>query len=158
MRGERFEVYGSQTEVSGYQWKAMPTITRFEDIDGWKKARELCREAYALSGTGSMARDFGLRDQLRRAATSVMANIAEGFGRGGNREFIQFLGHARGSCTEVKSHLYVAFDAGMVSQPDFDRLYRLASEAEALISGLMKYLQVSALRGRKFKETSNLEP
>ncbi|MBI3885727.1 MAG: four helix bundle protein [Opitutae bacterium] len=136
----------------------MPTITRFEDIDGWKKARELCREVYALSGTGPMAKDFGLRDQLRRAATSVMANIAEGFGRGGNREFIQFLGHARGSCAEVKSHLYVAFDAGMISQPDFDRLYRLASEAEALISGLMKYLQASDLRGRKFKETDNPNP
>lgn len=135
----------------------MATITRFEDIEGWKKARELAREEYSLSSEGPLARDFGLRDQLRRAAASVMANIAEGFGRGGNKEFIQFLGHARGSSTEVKSHLYVALDAGALPKGDFDRLYRLASEAEGLISGLMKYLQGAEFRGRKFKSTVNGE-
>jgi four helix bundle protein len=136
----------------------MATITRFEDIEGWKKARELVQEIYALSSAGSFAKNFGLRDQIRRAATSVMANIAEGFGRGGNKEFVQFLGHARGSCAEVKSHLYVARDSGVMGQPDFDRLYRLASEAEGLISGLMRYLQNSDVRGRKFKTTENREP
>ena len=89
-----------------------------------------------------------------------MANVAEGFGRGENREFIQFLGHARGSCAEVKSHLYVTFDAGLTGQQDFDRLYRLASEAEGLISGLMRYLQASETRGRKFQrpDTVNRKP
>ena len=135
----------------------MATITRFEDIEGWKKARELAQGVYRVTANGALARDFGLRDQFRRAATSVMANIAEGFGRGGNREFVQFLGHARGSCAEVKSHLYVAFDAAVLDKTEFDRLYRLASEAEALISGLMKYLQASAVRGRKFKTTENGE-
>jgi four helix bundle protein len=138
-------------------YRPMATITRFEDIEGWKKARELAREVYALSNLGGLARDFGLKDQLRRASVSVMANIAEGFGRGGNKEFIQFLGHARGSATEVKSHLYVALDVGIMEKADFDRLYRLASEAEALISGLMKYLQGAEFRGRKFKSTVNRE-
>lgn len=133
----------------------MSTITRFEDIEGWKKARELGRRIYGVSNQGSFARDYSLRDQIRRAATSIMANIAEGFGRGGNKEFVQFLGHARGSCAEVKSHLYIALDSRSIDQTEFDGLYQLASEAEALISGLMKYLQNADIRGRKFKTTPN---
>ncbi|HTK72236.1 MAG TPA: four helix bundle protein [Croceibacterium sp.] len=136
----------------------MATVRCFEDLNGWKKARELSREIYFVTRSGPLARDFALRDQMRRAAVSVMANVAEGFGRGGNKEFIQFLGHARGSATEVKSHLYVALDSGELPQVEFDRLYRLASETEALISGLMRYLQNSDSRGRKFKTTENHEP
>ncbi len=136
----------------------MPTILRFEDIEGWKKARDLAHSIHAVTKAGDLAKDFALRDQMRRAAASVMANIAEGFGRGGNREFIQFLGHARGSCTELKSHLYLAADAGVMEGTKFQQLYRLASETEALISGLMKYLQTSEARGRKFKSTGNREP
>ncbi len=136
----------------------MATITRFEDVEGWKKARDLAREVYLVGNSGLFAKDYGLRDQIRRAVTSVMANVAEGFGRGGNKEFIQFLGHARGSCAEVKSYLYVALDARFLERSDFDRLYQLASEAEALISGLMKYLQGADMRGRKFGTTVNREP
>jgi four helix bundle protein len=135
----------------------MATFTRFEDIDSWKKARQLTGEVYRISTGGQLARDFGLRDQLRRAAVSVMANIAEGFDRGGNKEFIAFLSNARGSCTEIKSHLYVALDAGLVLENDFNALYRWSSEAEALISGLMKYLASSEARGRKFNQP-NREP
>jgi four helix bundle protein len=131
------------------------TFTRLEEIEGWKKARELTKAIYLVSSAGTLGRDFGLRDQIRRAATSVMANIAEGFGRGGSREFLQFLGAARGSCIEVKSHLYVASDSGALAQPEFEKLYRLASEAEALISGLMQYLQRTAIRGQKFKPASD---
>lgn len=134
----------------------MATITRFEEIEGWRKARELNREVYALTAAGPLAKDFGLRDQLRRASASVMANIAEGFGRGRNKEFIQFLGHARGSCAEVKSHLYVALDAHGLVREEFDRLYQLASEVEGLISGLMRYLQASDQRGRKFKPSATV--
>jgi four helix bundle protein len=140
----------------------MATIKRFEDIEGWRKARELNQEILALTASGPLAKDYGFRDQIRRAGVSIMANIAEGFGRGGNKESIQFLGHARGSCAEVKSHLYVALDAGAVGAPEFERLYRLASEAEGLISGLMRYLQSSDTRGRKFmtreQGTENHEP
>jgi len=129
----------------------MATILRFEDIDGWKKARELAQAVYRAGSSTPLGRDAGLRDQMQRAAVSIMANIAEGFGRGGNREFVQFLGHARGSCAELKSHLYVALDAGMIPPQQFDQIYRLAGEAEGLASGFMKYLQNSDVRGRKFR-------
>lgn len=136
----------------------MATFRRLEDIAGWQKARELTKAIYLATARGALARDFGLKDQIRRASTSVMANVAEGFGRGGNREFVQFLAHARGSCTEVKSHLYVAADSGALPSDEFERLYRLASEAEGLISGLMRYLQRTAIRGQKFRTTSNAKP
>jgi len=135
----------------------MSTFNRAEEIEGWKKARLLTREIYQITSSGSFGKDHGLCDQVRRAAVSIMANIAEGYGRGGNKEFVQFLGHARGSCAEVKSHLYVALDAGYIEQKCFDELYRLASETEALISGLMKYLQASPTRGRKFNTPEHCE-
>jgi four helix bundle protein len=135
----------------------MATFTRFEDIEGWKKARQLTREVYRLSNGGAMSRDFGLRDQMRRASVSVMANIAEGFGRGGNKEFISFLSIARGSCAEVKSHAFVALDAGLLNEADARQIQDLASESEALVSGLIKYLAASDARGRKFA-SANREP
>ncbi|MEA2084022.1 MAG: four helix bundle protein [Thermodesulfobacteriota bacterium] len=88
----------------------MAKIGKFEDIEAWKKARELTKEIYVISNEGPFARDFGLRDQVRRAAVSVMSNIAEGFDRGGNRELIQFLYIAKGSAAEVQAQLYVALD------------------------------------------------
>jgi len=136
----------------------MATIIRVEDIEGWKKARELAQAVYQTVASTALVRDFGLRDQMPRAAVSIMANSAEGFGRGGNREFVLVLGRARGSCAELKSHCYVALDAGMLTGETFDRLSRLAGEAEGLVSGLMKYLQRSPARGRKFKDTDNREP
>ena len=136
----------------------MATITRFEDIEGWRRARELARSIYLLSADGSFSRDYAFRDQVRRAAVSIMANVAEGFGRGGNREFIQFLGHARGSCAELKSHLYLARDANYISEENFASLYKLAAEIEKLISGLMRYLNGTDHRGAKFKSTVNSTP
>ncbi|MDE3085054.1 MAG: four helix bundle protein, partial [Verrucomicrobiota bacterium] len=100
----------------------MATFKRFEDIEAWQRAREISRQLYALTNNGAFARDFGLRDQVRRASVSVMANIAEGFGRGGNREFSQFLAHSRGSLAELKSHLYVALDAGFMDETAFREL------------------------------------
>ena len=128
----------------------MSTFTRFEEIESWKKARELTGAVYRVTRQAELARDFGLRDQLRRASVSIMANIAEGFGRGGNKEFVSFLSTARGSCAETKSHLYVARDAAELGQTEFDRLYAMATEVEGLISGLMKYLAATDARGRKF--------
>lgn len=118
----------------------MATIERFEDIEAWRKARELARDVYALSSDGPLARDFGLRDQIRRAAVSVMSNIAEGFERGGDVEFRRFLSIAKGSAGEVKAQLYVALDAGMISQDVFDSLYNRAAETGNLIGGFMRYL------------------
>ncbi|SRR5258708_2472628 len=133
----------------------MATFVRFEDIESWKKARVLASDLYRVTSVGLLSRDFGLSDQLRRAGVSVMANIAEGFGCGGNREFGQFLAIAHGSCSEVKSHLYLSTDAGLLTAEDFERLFKLASEAEALISGLMKYLQRSDIKGRKYPPIIN---
>ncbi len=136
----------------------MATFTRFEDIESWQNARLLAREVYRLTAEGVFSRDFGLRDQIRRSAVSIMANIAEGFGRGGNKEFVAFLSIARGSCTEVKSHLYVTLDARLIGQGDFDELLFLAGQVEGLISGLMKYLANSEARGRKFAPARDREP
>ena len=86
----------------------MATIEKFEDIEAWQKARELTREVYAASNTWLFAKDYGLRDQIRRAAVSIMSNIAEGFERGGDKEFGQFIAQAKGSSAEVRAQLYVA--------------------------------------------------
>jgi four helix bundle protein len=131
----------------------MATITRFEDIEAWQKARVLTRHIYDITGRGAFARDFGLRDQIRRASVSSMSNIAEGFERGGNKEFIQFLSDAKGSTGEVKSQLYVALDARFIAEPQFNELYKLANETSRLVGGFMSYLQTSTLRGSKFLRT-----
>jgi len=128
----------------------MAAIRRFEEIDAWQRARELTRAIYEVTRSGTFARDFGLRDQIRRAAVSVMSNIAEGFGRGGNREFLQFLSVARGSVAEVQAQLYVALDAGYLQRTQFDSLFRLATETGSLIGGFMRYLAASDQRGHKF--------
>jgi four helix bundle protein len=129
----------------------MATIERFEDSKSWQKARELTRGVYAASREGSFARDFGLRDQIRRAAVSVMANIAEGFERDGDKEFIQFLSTAKGSCGEVRSHLYVALDEGYVDKQQADTLMNLAVETSRMLAGFIDYLRNSEKRGRKFR-------
>ena len=119
----------------------MGTIQKFEDIEAWRKARVLTREVYAVTSDGVFAKDFGLRDQIRRAAVSVMSNIAEGFDRGGVREFIQFLYIAKGSCAEVQAQLYVALDAGYIHQEQFQKLYEIARDAGHLIGGFIRYLK-----------------
>jgi len=100
----------------------MAAITRFEELVAWQKARVLTQEVYAVSRSGSFAKDFGLSSQVQRAAVSVMANIAEGFERGGRAEFHQFLSTAKGSCAEVRSHLYVAADVGYLSEDQAKQL------------------------------------
>ena len=129
----------------------MNKIEKFEDIIAWQKARYLTRDVYAAAKVGLFAKDFGLRDQIQRAAVSTMGNIAEGFERGGNKEFGQFLSNSKGSCGEVKSHLYVALDQNYVTQDGFDHIYREADEAGRLLSGFMTYLRDSDLRGSKFR-------
>ena len=136
----------------------MAIIIRFEEIEGWKQSRELALAVYQTTASTAFVKDLSLCDQMRRAAVSIMANIAEGFGRGGNKEFVQFLGHSPGSCAELKSHFYVALDTGMLARQQFEHLYRLAGATEGLISGFMKYLQNSTSRGRKFVKANNREP
>src|SRR5215213_9947888 len=97
-------------------------IERFEDFVAWQRARELTAEVYRVTGEGAFARDFGLRDQMRRSAVSAMSNIAEGFERGRASEFHQFLSIAKGSYAELRSQLYVALDAGYLTMPGFEAL------------------------------------
>ena len=128
----------------------MAKIESFEDIEAWKKARELTKIIYEVTAQGKIAADFSLRDQLRRASASIMANIAEGFEREGNKEFRQFLATAKGSVGEVKSLLYVALDAGLTSMEQFQRISALADEASRLLAGFLRYLKTSDMKGSKF--------
>ena len=128
----------------------MGKIERFEDIDAWKKARELTKIIYEVTGQGKIAADFSLKDQLRRAAVSLMANIAEGFEREGNKEFRQFLAMAKGSVGEVKALQYVASDAGLTSSEQFHQLMALSDEVSRLLAGFLRYLKASDKNGSKF--------
>jgi four helix bundle protein len=104
-----------------------------------------------MTSHASFSKDFGLRDQARRAAVSVMSNIAEGFERGGNKEFRHFLSKAKGSAGEVRSQLYVALDVGYIDETTFRDLYVFANEAARLLGGLMRSIEKSGQRGSKFK-------
>jgi four helix bundle protein len=121
----------------------MALITRFEEIEAWQKARELTQGIYAYSKVGAFGKDFGLRDQIRRAAVSIMSNIAERFERGGKAEFLHFLSMAKGSAGEVESHLYVALDQGYISEDRFRELQDMVRATEKLLAGFMKYLKTS---------------
>lgn len=129
----------------------MATIQSFEEIEAWQKARELARAVYACSGTGAFAKDFVLRDQIRRAAVSIMSNIAEGFERTGSAEFAHFLAIAKGSAGEVEAQLYVALDQGYISKEEFESIRALTSSTKRLIAGLMNYLKQSNRKGQKHK-------
>src|SRR5258705_3721559 len=129
----------------------MAKVKKFEEIQSWKKARSLTKEIYRATLTGSFARDFGLKDQMRRASVSILSNIAEGFERGGDKEFLQFLAVAKGSAGELRAQLYVAFDQQYVSVEKFDFLITEVTEVSQLISGVMKYLKESDLRGSKLR-------
>ena len=129
----------------------MATFKKFEDIEVWRKARELTKRIYRLSQTGSFARDFALRDQIRRASVSIISNIAEGHDRSGTGEFIQFLATAKGSAAEVKRQLYVALDQNYVDDSSFRDLSDLATEIGNMIGGLMNYLRRSGIKGTKYK-------
>jgi four helix bundle protein len=132
----------------------MNKIERFEDIVAWQKARALTKEIYASTRGGLFVKDYGLKDQIQRASVSTMSNIAEGFERGGDREFMQFLSNSKGSCGEVKSHLYVALDQSYISAAGFDELYGKADEVSRLVGGFMAYLRQSQVGGHKFKGRS----
>lgn len=123
----------------------------FEDIDAWKCAREVTRVVYRLSSAGEFSRDYGLKDQIRRSCVSVMSNIAEGFERYRNREFINFLGIAKASCGEARSQLYVALDQEFISVEEFEMTFRQLSQTSRMIAGFMSYLRQSDLKGRKFR-------
>ena len=129
----------------------MATIERFEDLVCWQTARKLRVAVYRLTRQKAFSTDFALVNQIRRAALSASANIAEGFEREGNREFAQFLAQAKGSVGEVKDELYAALDENYISQADFEQAYRLADETTRLLGGFIGYLRRTANAGSKFK-------
>ncbi|MCL0072158.1 four helix bundle protein [Thermodesulfovibrionales bacterium] len=119
----------------------MAQIKRFEDIEAWKKARALVKEIYRATGESRFSKDFSLKDQIRRAAVSIISNIAEGFSRQTDKEFVQFLHIAKGSTSEAQSQLYVALDLDYISKKEFTGLYSNADEVARLISGFIRYLK-----------------
>ena len=130
----------------------MATFTTFEEIAAWQKARQLTRELYKVTSVGAFGRDYDLRSQIRRAAVSVMSNIAEGFERSGTGEFNQFLATAKGSAGEVRSQLYVALDQNYLPDAVVGRLLEQAAEVGRMIGGLMIYLRKSGIKGTKYKK------
>jgi len=129
----------------------MASFRTFEEIEAWKKSRELVRAIYQATSLGAFSTDYGLRDQIRRASVSIMSNIAEGFEREGTKEFVQFLSMAKASAGEVRSQLYVALDQGYIGQMQFEELSSKASAVSKMISGLITYLKRSGMKGSKFK-------
>jgi four helix bundle protein len=117
------------------------TITRFEDLECWQEARNIVNRIYGLCRLTGLKSDFTLVDQIKRAAISLMANIAEGFSRKGNREFVQFLFIAKASAAELQSHLYVALDQKYIDENEFKGLYEELDKVQRKISNLIKYLR-----------------
>jgi four helix bundle protein len=124
----------------------------FEDLPVWQRARELVRYIYTLTRKEAFSKDFSLVDQIRRASTSVMNNIAEGFERGSNTEFIQFLYISKGSAGETRTQLYIALDQHYIADEEFRRGYNLCVDVSGQLSGLIDYLKGSRLKGEKFKK------
>ncbi len=125
-------------------------LTRFEELDCWKEARQLTRQVYAgIEQSSAWKRDVRLCGQIQSAAGSVMANIAEGFVRRSNKEFVQFLFIAMSSSAEVQSHLYIAVDQGYLSKDAFELIYEQADKTGRIISGLIKYLRTKQLKPTK---------
>jgi four helix bundle protein len=114
---------------------------RFEDLDAWQVSRELANLIYALGRESGLSKDYGFKDQIQRAAVSVMNNIAEGFERGSNKDFAKFLFIARGSVGEVRSMLYLAADQNYISAEQFKEVYNLCVRGSQLCWGLIKHLQ-----------------
>jgi four helix bundle protein len=129
----------------------MATVHRFEDLEIWQLAMDLCRRLYEITKEGDLSKDYRFKDQIRAASGSIMDNIAEGFERNGKGEFIQHLSIAKGSAGEVRSQLYRAFDQQYFDKDQFDKLYNLAGEIASKKSNLISYLNASDIRGSKFK-------
>jgi four helix bundle protein len=137
----------------------MGSFKKFEDILSWQQARVLCNRIGVLIDEERLKKNFRLIDQLEGSTGSIMDNIAEGFERGGNREFIQYLSIAKASCGETRSQLYRALDRNYINQNEFQELYDMVISISNLIQKLMTYLSASDLKGVKYKNrTSKIEP
>ncbi len=129
----------------------MAKIERFEDLEVWQEARELCKIVTFLINKTPFSKDYELVRQIEKSSGSVMDNIAEGYERDGNKEFGQFLSFSKGSCGEVRSQSYRALDKKHITQEEFDNLYNKALLVSKMLSGFMNYLKKSEIKGSKFK-------
>lgn len=131
---------------------AKEAFKKIEEIEAWSKARIVAKVIWEVSNEGTFAKDFGLKDQINRAAGSVMDNIAEGFGRGGNKEFSNFLGIARGSAQEVKSQIYRAYDRNHLDDATFKKLLELSVQSIISVHSLFNTVNKSDYDGSKYKD------
>ena len=125
-------------------------IERFEDLEIWQEARDLCKFVFSITLSDAFKKDFKFRDQIRASSGSIMDNIAEGFERGGNKEFIQFLYIAKGSCGETRSQSYRAFDFQYLSNEEYALLSEKTTNLSKRISSFITYLKNSDLKGTKY--------
>jgi four helix bundle protein len=131
----------------------MPIIMRFEEIEAWQTARELTRLIYSFTEEGIFSRDFGLKDQIRRASVSIMSNISEGFESQTQAQFIRYLGLAKASAGEVRSQLYVCKDMGYIKQDQFTEAFAMAENASRQIARFISYLETHP-QSHKIREDS----
>ena len=130
----------------------MGTVKKFEDLEIWKSARVICNDIFTLKEKTDLKTDFKLYNQLNGSSGSIMDNIAEGFERNGNREFIQFLAIAKASCGETRSQLYRTLDRKYIEKEKFDFLLDKLTQLSRQISSFMNYLQNTDLKGTKFRK------
>lgn len=129
-----------------------PKARKFEDLNVYKQARMLTNKVYEITRRSGFSKDYSLVDQVRRASVSVMSNIAEGFERGSNTEFIQFLYIAKGSCGEARSQLTIAYDQKYVGEDDYKNLVERCVQVSVMLANFIGYLRGSGFRGAKFKK------
>lgn len=135
----------------------MPTITRFEEIEAWKTARELTKMIYSITDEGKISKDFGLRDQIRRASVSIMSNIAEGFESKTQASFIRYLAIAKASAGEVRSQLYVAQDVKYLNEQQFITLFQMIEKASRQLSRFISYLETHPESHRVKEDSAEYE-
>lgn len=123
---------------------------RFEELELWICAKNFAVSVYKITDEGSFKKDFGLKDQLRRASVSVVSNIAEGYERNGNKEFVQFLSMAKGSAGEIRAQLYIVKDLNYITNNEFEVLIENITQISKMLSGFMNYIKQSELKGSKY--------